>query len=123
LLKKPYGAGNLVELRVESSPKVPRLGPANAEEKPTGSTIQLPHTTKTLDALFRVMRENWSNCDKKNPPKQNLIAAEIDTALAWAPQSDGSPSRSAQTLAAAIRPDELAERDRRLKTGRRCVGP
>jgi hypothetical protein len=75
--------------------------------------------TKTLEAVFQVMRDNWTDFDPKNLPKQGNIGAEIDEALGWSPQASGEPSRGAQTLAAAIRPDDLAEVDGRRELGRK----
>ncbi len=78
-----------------------------------GLTITLPHTTKTLNALFEVMCANWTSYDERYPPKSTIIAAELDKKMGWQSQRDGGPSRSAQTLAAAIRPDNLSEADLR----------
>jgi hypothetical protein len=84
-----------------------------------GPTIQLPHMTRTLSALFEIMRKHWTNYDPKNPPKQSHIALEIGEALGFTPSKDGGkPSRDADTLAAAIRPDEIADADSRAR-GRR----
>ena len=97
------------------SPTLPpgtKPGPVSAS---TGKTINLPHLTKTLDGLFQVMRDVWTAYDPANPPKQNGIAAAIDKKLGWSTKSDGTPSRSAETLAAAIRPDALADADVRRK--------
>ncbi len=79
----------------------------------TGVTITLPHTTKTLDILFDVIRANWTDYDERHPPKSTNIAAELDKRLGWKTQSNGEPSRGAQTLAAAIRPNHLSEADLR----------
>jgi hypothetical protein len=84
-----------------------------------GVVVHLPHMTKTLEAVFQVMRDNWTDFDPKNLPKQGNIGAEIDEALGWSPQASGEPSRGAQTLAAAIRPDDLAEVDGRRELGRK----
>lgn len=78
-----------------------------------GVTVVLPHTTKALDKVFEVMRAFWTTYDPRNPPKQIVIAKEIDRAMDWAPQSDDKPSRNAEIFAAAIRPDPLAEADNR----------
>lgn len=86
-------------------------GAVKAKTPANGTNVHLPHTTTTLDRLFEVMREVWTDYDPKNPPKQTSIAERIDEVLEWEPQTDGQPSRRAQTLAAAIRPDPLAEAD------------
>lgn len=77
--------------------------------------VELPHMTKTLDVLFEVMRQNWSEYDPQRQPKQTNIAAELDRLLGWKPQKNGEPSRNAQALATAIRPDDLKESDARNK--------
>lgn len=79
---------------------------AQTQAKPVGNgvTVTLPHTTPTLEALFKIMRENWTDYDPKRAPKQTNIAAEIDAAMGWKSESDGKPSRNAKALAAAIKP-------------------
>jgi hypothetical protein len=86
-----------------------------------GVPVYLPHLTKTLEALFKVMREHWTTYDSRNPPKSTVVASDIDAALGWKAQKGGEPSRSAQSLAAAIRPDELSEDDARNR--KRTRGP
>jgi hypothetical protein len=114
-------AGNVLLVPLAPGPEAEKAGPsAPTHAKPvTGTMVQLPHMTATLDGVFKVMRENWTKFDRKNPPKQNSIAEEIDKVLGWSAQADGFPSRRAQTLAAAIRPDHLAEADARRKIQRR----
>lgn len=121
--------------RPQATPAVPSApatagGPANSgsaaggvqpggEGPQPGVTIQLPHTTKVLEALFKVMREHWAGYDPRSPPKSTVIAADLDQALGWKARGNGEPSRSAQTLAAAIRPDDISEADKRnRKRGR-----
>ena len=72
-------------------------------------TITIPHMTKALETLFRVMWSNWSNYDSRRPPKQVNIAREIDAALGWGKRGDPrhDPSRDAKTLAKIIKPDTL----------------
>lgn len=84
-----------------------------SEIKKGGVNVWLPHMTKTLSATFEVMRRYWKDCDPNNPPKQDAVARAIDQALGWRSQRDGQPSRKAQSLAAAIRPDHLSEADAR----------
>jgi hypothetical protein len=72
---------------------------------PQGVTVHLPHTNKTLDAVFKIMRDNWTDTDPKRLPKQVNIAREIDDAVGWNAQSNDEPSRNAKALAAAIKPD------------------
>ncbi|MFM0736534.1 hypothetical protein PQQ51_04695 [Paraburkholderia xenovorans] len=78
-----------------------------------GVTISLPHVTNTLTGLFEVMRASFGKYDPRNPPKQTSVARDLDERMGWAAQANGEPSRRAQTLAAAIRPDELSESDGR----------
>jgi len=85
--------------------------PSNAP----GITTRLPHTTTALEAIFKVMREHWTSYDPKNPPKQTVIASDLDRALGWKSAKDGSPSRNAQNVAALMRPDALSESDNRGK--------
>jgi len=82
---------------------------------PDGVTISLPHTTDELDALFTVIRANWTTYDDKNPPKQSAIAHEIDRALGLTPQSETKPSRFAEAFVKMIKPHGLRDLDRRSK--------
>lgn len=84
-------------------------------DTPKGVTVNIPHLTKQLEGLFKIMRANWTDYDPKNPPKQVNIAEEIDKELGWQTCSDGRPSRNATVLATLIRPDHLKEVDRRNK--------
>jgi hypothetical protein len=77
-------------------------------------TISLPHTTKRLEALFEIIREYWADFDPRNPPKQTSIVVAIDNAMDWNPQG-GKGSRVGQALANMIRPDWLAEKDKRAR--------
>jgi hypothetical protein len=90
-------------------------GGSSAPSNTPDATIRLPHTTTALEAIFKVMREHWTSYDPKNPPKQTVIASDLDKALRWKSARDGSPSRSAQNLASLIRPDELKEADSRTR--------
>lgn len=72
---------------------------------PQGVVVTLPHMTKALEAVFKIMRDNWTDADPMRLPKQVNIAHEIDTAIGWKPQKDGKPSRNAETIARLIRPD------------------
>jgi len=74
-----------------------------------GITVNLPHMTKALEAVFAVMRENWTNPDPKRLPKQINIAREIDAAMGWGKKGDpnSEPSRDAKTLAKIIKPDAI----------------
>ncbi len=104
---KPAAKATPFESRADEA-----VGTPKAEVKGDDVTVSLPHTTKRLDAVFRIMREHWTKYDPRRLPKQTVIASEIDEALGWKAQS-GSPSRGAQTLAALIRPDDLSEADNR----------
>lgn len=72
-----------------------------------------PYTTRTLRALFEVMHEHWSEWDPDRPPKSSTVARAIDEKLGLKGQANGEASRSAQTFAAAIRPDSVSEADGR----------
>lgn len=78
-----------------------------------GVIVHLPHLTRTLDALFDVMREYWSEWDPDRPPKSSTVARAIDEKLGLKAQASGEASRSAQTFAAALRPDSVTESDGR----------
>jgi hypothetical protein len=72
-------------------------------------TVTIPHMTKALEAVFAIMRENWTNPDPKRLPKQINIAREIDAALGLGKKGDpnSEPSRDAKTLAKIIKPDTI----------------
>jgi hypothetical protein len=86
---------------------------ATRPESADGVTVHLPHLTRTLEALFDVMREYWSDWDPERPPKSSTVARAIDEKLGLKPQANGEASRSAQTFAAALRPDSVSEADGR----------
>lgn len=97
----------------KAAPSQPQAS-APVERKPTsGITITLPHTTTPLDAVFKIMRDHWTKYDPKNPPKQTVVAQEIDKALGWNPQKDGRPSRNSDAIAAILRLDSLSDADKR----------
>lgn len=84
-----------------------------SEIKKGGVNVWLPHTTKALSATLEVMCKHWQDYDPSNPPKQTVIAREIDAALGRKYRSGAEPSRLAKALACAIRPDRLSEEDMR----------
>jgi hypothetical protein len=92
---------------------VEEANPPKVEGIPGQVSVLLPHMTTTLEAVFRIMREYWTKYDPRNPPKQSVIASDIDQALGWKSQRSGEPSRNAGTLAAAIRRDDVSEADNR----------
>jgi len=109
-------AGHL-ERKLERSPvpaptTQPRQPPAEPEQE-NGVVVRLPHLTGTLKALFDVMREHWSQWDPERPPKSSTVARAIDEKLGLRGQASGEASRSAQTFAAALRPDSVTESDGR----------
>ena len=85
------------------------ISPAASEtKKPPDAnsvTVTLPHMNRALEAVFKIMRENWADTDLKRLPKQVNIGHEIDAALGWNTQQDGTPSRGAKVIAALIKPD------------------
>jgi hypothetical protein len=78
-----------------------------------GVVVILPHMTPTFEIVFDVYREFWPPRDPRRPPKSTNVAHAIDARLGWKSHRNGSPSRSAQAFAAAMRPDELAATDGR----------
>lgn len=74
-------------------------------------TVTLPHMTKALTAVFKIMWENWADFDAKRMPKQGNIAREIDQALGWGKRGDPSSeaSRDAKVIAKIIKPDAIGE--------------
>lgn len=78
-----------------------------------GVVVRLPHLSRTLEVLFDVMREYWTQWDLERPPKSSTVARAIDTKLGLKGQSSGEASRSAQTFAAALRPDSVNVADGR----------
>ena len=106
-----------LERKLERSPVADTSGSA---EKPvvdpahgSGVIVHLPHLTRTLEALFDVMREHWSEWDPERLPKSSTVARAIDQRLGLKGQVNGEASRSAQTFAAALRPDSVNETDGR----------
>lgn len=75
-----------------------------------GVTVSLPHMTKALEAVFKIMWENWKDPDPRRLPKQVNIAREIDQALGWGKQGspNSEPSRDAKTIAKVIKPDTIS---------------
>jgi isopropylmalate/homocitrate/citramalate synthase len=84
-----------------------------ASERGRGVMVNLPHMTRTLEAIFEVMHEHWVEWDPERPPKSSTIARAIDEKLGLKGQTNGEASRSAQTFAAALRPDAINEVDGR----------
>lgn len=91
------------------SAEKPVVGPAHE----SGVVVHLPHLTRTLEALFDAMREHWSEWDTERPPKSSTVARAIDQRLGLKGQANGEASRSAQTFAAALRPDSVNDTDGR----------
>jgi hypothetical protein len=83
------------------------------EEGENGLTVHLPHMTPTLAVLFDVMWTYWSAWDPERPPKSSTVARAIDEKLGLKGQANGEASRSAQTFAAALRPDSVNQADGR----------
>jgi hypothetical protein len=106
-----------LERKLERSPEADTKGPAEkpviVREHESGVIVRLPHLTRTLEALFDVMREHWSEWDPERLPKSSTVARAIDQRLGLKGQVNGEASRSAQTFAAALRPDSVNETDGR----------
>jgi hypothetical protein len=84
-----------------------------ARSEEDGVIVKLPHMNATLASLFEVMWSHWSYWDSERPPKSSVVARAIDERLGWKCQANGEASRSAQTFAAALRPDSINETDGR----------
>ncbi|WP_246216497.1 hypothetical protein [Paraburkholderia agricolaris] len=106
-----------LERKLERSPMTDTTSsagePVLASAHESGATVRLPHLTRTLEALFDVMREHWSVWDPERPPKSSTVARAIDEKLGLKGQANGEASRSGQTFAAALRPDSVNETDGR----------
>ncbi|WP_342706077.1 hypothetical protein OHZ10_36145 [Burkholderia arboris] len=103
-----------VERRLSAEGQASNSPAPNFEDDSDGGVIvHLPHLTRTLQALFDVMREYWSEWDPDRPPKSSTVARAIDEKLSLKAQANGEASRSAQTFAAALRPDSVTESDGR----------
>ena len=116
----PIGFGHLVMLHDE----IVRLASGGAKARTTthhpqpaeatsdkGVTVTLPRMTKALEAVFAIMRDNWTEINPRRLPKQINIAREIDAALGWGKKGDpsGDPSRDAKAIAKIIKPDTLGD--------------
>lgn len=99
--------------RVTSGQEVGLNGKVASHRSREGITVHLPHLTRTLSLLFDVMREQWTHWDPERPPKSSTVARAIDAKLGLKGQSTGEASRSAQTFAAALRPDSISDVDGR----------
>ncbi|RQV59904.1 hypothetical protein DF018_30225 [Burkholderia cenocepacia] len=106
-----------LERRLERLPFAPTAvgddTPSVKAAQERGVTVHLPHLTRTLEALFEVMREYWSEWEPDRPPKSSTVARAIDERLGLKGQANGEASRGAQTFAAALRPDSVNESDGR----------
>ncbi|MBN3786562.1 hypothetical protein [Burkholderia sp. Ac-20353] len=90
-----------------------KTGREPADQPDKGVTIRLPHLTRTLSQLFDVMWEHWAQWDPERLPKSSTVARAIDVKMGLKGQATGEASRSAQTFAAALRPDAVNETDGR----------
>jgi hypothetical protein len=83
------------------------------DQTASGVIVRLPHLTRTLSLVFDVMWEYWANWSPERPPKSATVARAIDAKLGLKGQYTGEASRSAQTFAAALRPDSVNDTDGR----------
>ncbi|MEW6342064.1 MAG: hypothetical protein AB1704_15490 [Pseudomonadota bacterium] len=105
-----------LERRLERLPitvTIPADTPTADAAHGRGMTVRLPHLTRTLEALFEVMQEYWSEWEPDRPPKSSTVARALDERLGLKGQANGEASRSSQTLAAVLRPDSVNESDGR----------
>lgn len=102
---------DIEELTLEAKAPVRTASSAltrDATPTPTeGVTVVLPHLTRSLEAVFKVMWENWKDPDPRRLPKQINIARELDVALGYKSEKDDTPSRNAKAIAAIIKPDVI----------------
>lgn len=84
---------------------------------PPGVMIRLPYLTRELRVLFEMMERYYVNFEERHPPKSAEVARAIDQKLNYRGQPGHEPSRTGQTFAAAIRPEQLREVDRRRHSG------
>jgi hypothetical protein len=92
-----------------------------AETCPVIEGVVFPYSTKTLRAMADIAKQEWSGYDSRRLPKSISVAREIDKALGNTPKGD-KPTRAAEALAAAIRPDDVSEADgRNQKRGTRAT--
>ena len=96
-----------------SSVGKPRDASVSSKSDGDGVVVKLPHMNATLASLIEVMWSYWSHWDPERPPKSSVVARAIDDRLGWKCQANGEASRSAQTFAAALRPDSINETDGR----------
>lgn len=99
---------------IESLSEKPPLPDSNTHSQGTksaGVTITLPHMTRSLEAVFKIMWENWKDPDPRRVPKQINIAREVDAALGYKSEKDDLPSRNAKVIAAIIKPDMIEGTD------------
>ncbi|AIO36820.1 hypothetical protein DM39_4222 [Burkholderia cenocepacia] len=100
-----------MQLQRDREPDMTDDAPTDPHDK--GVIVRLPHLTQTLSQLFDVMWEHWAEWDPERPPKSSTVARAIDARLGLKGQATGEASRSAQTFAAALRPDSVSETDGR----------
>lgn len=81
-------------------------GEPNSSQQPQyGVTVSLPHMNPALEAIFQIMWDHWGEWDQRRKPKQGNIQADIDAAMGWKAESDGTPSRNAKAIASILKPD------------------
>ena len=113
LLKRGYSSEGGAGIQADHQPIQAELPTTKTDTQPgqagatAGVTVTLPHLNKGLEAVFCIMRDNWTNPDPKRLPKQQHIAEEIDKALGWKADRDGNPSRNARAIATLIKPDHI----------------
>lgn len=115
LLKRGYPSEAGAEIQTPTPPIPAELPTTKIDTQPgqaelpamEGVTVTLPHLNKGLEAVFGIMRNNWTNPDPRRLPKQQHIAEEIDTALGWQADKVGNPSRNARAIATLIKPDNI----------------
>jgi hypothetical protein len=72
-------------------------------------TVTLPYMTKTLEAMFKIMRDNspYTGTGPKDWPAVSKIAYQIANDLGLPPEKDKKPARDASSFARAIKPDKV----------------
>jgi len=74
-------------------------------------TVRLPYVTQRMQAAFDAMKKHWPTSNPTSNPPQKIIIRTIDELLGN--DNRKTDSRTAQELAAMIRPDKNREKDKR----------
>jgi hypothetical protein len=84
---------------------------ATPEDQAGWVTVRLPYVTERMQAAFETMKKYWPTPTPTLIPPQKVIVKTIDELLGNTNRE--ADSRTAQELAAMIRPDEQRDKDKR----------